>query len=985
MSDEALQASLRGRPRQAPDFSPLALEHLHSSCLAVRQLIKLYIAAPSKTHLKPLITAVNDIHHTLRLLDRQGALLVTTEVLELLDAMDRSAVDDDDACAQTLVFAGERLADYVAHLRKPGSVDSALPLLPVINNCRACRGEELLSEMLVVASGINLPDASSLPLPGDVDINAFLQQINQSRKPLMAGLIGWFRDEGKLHNSLSELAEIFARLAETCDAPTSLQPMVPLFECAEFICQSVRKGGLDNSAALHKLFAQLERLLDTYSKLDPDKPELFAESVPKRLFLNLLYYVALSTETSAKAVVLRRRFRLDRFMDRGIGSDRSQVEFEGVGDRLADSIRDAIELETEAARAWLVDAQEFDAKGEQTRQRLMQLEPAIMLLGAPESRRQLISINAHLEGVSRLKSDIDASAKERIADALIRLERALDTELNVVRISANGRTQTDLDSILAACLTEAQLRLLAVEDELVVLFPEAGSAVEVDHSVELSDSLEKLKTIDSALQILPLPEVSPLLQGVQAFLSENEGATLGREVRRDLATVMVSLGYYLNSVLQPNGAAGQLLLEAEEALLNLNLHEADSVSMLPLEMTSVVTQAFDETTAIVSGDDIEQKSVKHEHEYDETIVDVEPDTVVDGLIEVALQQLSVINAALPAYRANFANPQALANLSERSQLITAYDLLASEAVASNEKALESLSLLNVRLLECESPPESAADLLEESAAVLPQLINQLQSTSDKVFGFSNLLDRLDDAVAQDLTQAFILDEPTQKLDTSTSMSAEEDVTEDATEMLSETVAIADLAEHDLDNTAPDIQPIALDDLPDMSLQTLSIDGDVVGLDSTLEHVFFRECEQHLTALRRVVGDALNSKNPEGEAQRAAMTESEANTLDVGIDPKFALPNRDMLRALHTLTGSAQTMDAATIIAIAQPVQKAALNKQRHGDVFTRPETQYIAELITVLESRVDSLANGRSHSGDDAAVQKRLNEFGFRSVKAGLL
>jgi len=156
MPDEALKASLQGRPRQAPDFSPLALSHLHASCLAVRQLIKQYLTAPSKAQLESLSTAVKEIHHTLQLLDRQGAVLVTTELSLLLDAMRAGVVNDSDACAHSLVFAGERLADYVAHLQRPGAVDSALPLLPVINNCRACRGEELLSEMLVVASGIDL-------------------------------------------------------------------------------------------------------------------------------------------------------------------------------------------------------------------------------------------------------------------------------------------------------------------------------------------------------------------------------------------------------------------------------------------------------------------------------------------------------------------------------------------------------------------------------------------------------------------------------------------------------------------------------------------------------------------------------------------------------------------------------------------------------------------------------------------------------------
>jgi len=314
MPDEALQASLQGRPRQAPDFSTLALTHLHSNCLELNGLIKQYLTAQSQPQVGALLSAVKDIRQTLQMLNKHGAILVSTELSQLLEAMAQNQTVDNGACAQTLMTAGECLADYIAHLQSPGAIDSPLPLLPLINNCRACRDEELLSEMLVAASGIDLPNLSALPLPSPQQINTFVDQLKDASQPMHNALEGWFStDQSKWRENLFELGNKFAQLASGCNTPTSLQILLPLFDSAEIVCNSVHKGTLDKGAALHKLFFRLEQLRLQYSKFDSKDAQAFAQMVPDHLLLNMLYYVALSGETSTKAIALRTRFQLDRF------------------------------------------------------------------------------------------------------------------------------------------------------------------------------------------------------------------------------------------------------------------------------------------------------------------------------------------------------------------------------------------------------------------------------------------------------------------------------------------------------------------------------------------------------------------------------------------------------------------------------------------------------------------------------------------------
>ena len=82
-----------------------------------------------------------------------------------------------------------------------------------------------------------------------------------------------------------------------------------------------------------------------------------------------------------------------------------------------------------------------------------------------------------------------------------------------------------------------------------------------------------------------------------------------------------------------------------------------------------------------------------------------------------------------------------------------------------------------------------------------------------------------------------------------------------------------------------------------------------------------------------------------------------------------------MRALHTLTGSAQTVNAQAIVAVVQPLQKAALAKQRDAEIFDRLQCEYIGELVTVLRHRLDAMENGTPIGAAIVAVESRLQSF----------
>jgi len=147
----------------APDFSHVALAHLQVHSDTFRDHVKSYIDKPSNDRLVQLIDDIQRFRNTLVLLDKRGVVFVAEEIHELLNATANGIVTDRQELANVLVLAGDRFGDHVATLLHDGNLDSALPMLPLVNDSRACRSASLLSDAVVLAAGIELPDSVLQP------------------------------------------------------------------------------------------------------------------------------------------------------------------------------------------------------------------------------------------------------------------------------------------------------------------------------------------------------------------------------------------------------------------------------------------------------------------------------------------------------------------------------------------------------------------------------------------------------------------------------------------------------------------------------------------------------------------------------------------------------------------------------------------------------------------------------------------------------
>ena len=887
-SDEGASAS---GSASIPDFSHEALAHLQIQGDTFASHVQAFLDASTDKHRAQLLDDLQRFRNTLVLLDKGAAVYVAEELIHLLECDANGGVSNQPELARVLVQAADQLSAHVAQLQQDGQLDSALAMLTLVNDSRACRDESLLSEMVVLAAGIKVPQSK----PASVTDERWQQQreswlsfTSEQHGGFAQKLLRWWRVEDSA--TAQALSSHLNKFEQFCSERDYLDVLVPLFQSAALVAEAVAARGLNDGPALRSLFAQLERNIHRSSLIAA--PE---DLLPADLLRNYLYYVAQVESTSRVALDLRHRFRLDRIRQASRIDTGTATPTIGIGYQLANAIRQSVSDETEALRHWLDQAptRADHPKVVRLRVRLKQLEPVLTLMGAPQALACLQGINVDLANLDR-DALPDGEQRLAIAESLLKLDVLLDESArNSVMRSVSKSDSADIrgedvfiDMATDACLREARARLQQLGQSLEELLIAGPLPAGRCHHLSV-----QLGNIDNALQVLPLPEVRPLLRGLMDLLTQlqHSGRGLGDPtgtqaadhqgqqdaVQRELATLLVSLDYYLACVLSPQPAAGQLLQDAFDALVRARRQLGNP------DWREMPTGKIDD----------------QEHS-----------------VVALLSNMDAIGNALAAYRcANTVQNQqsleaALLDFDDRSRN------LSPTAISQLASATKSW------FAHVSSEPESRLDdqqlaLLDEVHAVIPQVIDQAMGGSDDIHRFDELLEQLA------------------------------------------------VREHSA--AVPDSQALPLHDTGSL---TLNVDDDLLddpfdqsshqGLDNTLQHVFYHECLSHLEAL----------------------DESVRLSLQPSTDLAQHLPTEQMLRALHTLTGSAQTVDAPEIVGIVQPLQRAALARQRLGQRFDAAETRYIGDLVMALRARLESLASGEPVGQSVRAVEQRLGSFVSASI-----
>lgn len=625
-SDKQLDDS----PLPSFDLNSEALAHLQVLCEQIDVHARAFAGDADQQRQDQLLEDLGRFRNTLVLLDKPALEFVVREIILMVDGCLTAPAHDTAVVAEVLGAAAVQLCDHLRLMQIDVSLDGALSMVTLVNDCRACREDMLLSDALMLAAEIPV---------------AFVPEPSVSNAMWARQRRLWV-DYAKVHG-----ASLSQKVADCCSAQEAgssepliqkleaftdftsrhiyLQSLVPVFQCAMLLAPEFENKNQICGPGLRSLFVQLERTIHR-CELVATAADLF----PADLLRNLLFYVAQLDGNKSEISGLARRFRLDRVRHAAASVRCTDTPTIGVEYHLTNAIRSGITHETEPLRAWLDQPSgEHDYPNVvRMRVRLAQLESVLAIIGAAQALACLKSINAQLQGF-RSHAPVTQNQRLELADSFLQLDGLLDQSArrSVMRSKPTDAARLSggdvyLDMATDACLREARSELQVVIDHLAFL------QIQHDQYAQLGEHMSRrLTAVNHALQILPLPEVAPLLADVamavkQLFSDAQTSAGVRDQSESDVGTgsvieqaqkhvqkLLEAIDDYLGCVLLPQPVASQILADAEDTLDQLrtllaqSAQQAQQASNEPQHHApanhSVVSKAMDRQVILVDATD----------------------------------------------------------------------------------------------------------------------------------------------------------------------------------------------------------------------------------------------------------------------------------------------------------------------------------------------------------------------------------------------
>jgi len=690
---------------------------------------------------------IHQVHGSLQMVEFYGAALLAEEMEHLVEALQHERVSHRDEALHLLLQALGQLPIYLDRVQSARR-DLPLVVLPLINDLRSARGESLLSETSLFSP--QLPDfpplsAEALALLEPAELPNVLRKLRQT---LQMALVGLLREQDD-QTHLGYLAKVFTRL----EALSGDSPLSPLWQVASALVEGMREGVIANSPALRSLFKdadkELKRLLDQ-GMAGLNQP------AAAELLKSLLFYIAKAEHPTGQMLTMKDRYSLDDALP-----DSAMVDEERA--RLAGPDRDAMRSVLAALCEELVRVKErLDLFVRSDRQHtsdlesllapLRQIADTLAVLGFGQPRKVIIDQLAVVLSLAQGQREPNDAILMDVAGALLYVEATLAGMVGTVEPENPEDARlptTDLTQIHQIVIKEARICLQQAKDMIV-------DYIDADWDRQHLQPLPALLTqVRGALAMIPLNRAASLVEACNGFIREHlllDPHEPGWEQLDHLADVISSLEYYLERLSDDPQAAGEQLLDvAQKSLASLGFFpdEQPGAPHVP-----VLDDVLSPSEALVMQD----MQVLDDPETVQSLADVlaspvsalnppalitpgslmpppaDEEPVDDELREVFLEEtdevLEVLHEYLPRWSANPQDRAALTELRRAFHTLKGSGRMV-RALILGELAWAVENLLNRVLEQSVEPGSVVPQLLTDTVLLLPELINEFATNSQR--------------------------------------------------------------------------------------------------------------------------------------------------------------------------------------------------------------------------------------------------------------
>jgi chemosensory pili system protein ChpA (sensor histidine kinase/response regulator) len=931
-------------------------ETLHEARLALEK----YVDNPEdETQIHFCATHLHQVRGTLQMVELNGAYMLAEEMERLADNLPEAGEERDkafDVLMRTILL----LPDYLESLQT-GLPDSPVILLPLINELRRRRGESELSRAAVFRPDLSVMPPESFTAP---ELSGDLQAIAAKLRPhFQAALLKVLKGEDTASN-LKRMGAVLVRLAGA-KLPAHLRQWA--WVGTAFI-EALLAGGLAVEGTVKQLLGKNEQLLKYLASHGAGE---LREDAVSALVRALLYEIGKAEKGGKNLRDVREAFQLENLLPSPESAERLRGNLGGFNAELKQTVsRDVLE---ELSRIQDV----LDLFGRGRGGSAADLQPVadgmerildILDLLRQDSLRALL--DTQLQNVRRFiqaGSAPDEKGLMDIASSILSVESALRDWGVVNPVEKADDAQAQLSEQEGSPEAEAEhhrvIRQVMKEskDELV----RAREAISTYlHEEQKRETLElvvqQLRLIAGSLSMLSYKRAALIVEAARRFTANElmEGASLpSAEALDALADAMMSIEYYLEAFVESRVHPSSMLDVAERAVANLG-YPVDEVSLEPEETIEIQPPAEPEDDvdqgpevagqatpelpesvelepAATPSQPADPQAQEHLQALESEPEPVQPapapeapevdDEIAEIFAEEAEEELARIADLLPECRAN-PSGEAIQDVRRAFHTLKGSGRLVG-ASRLGEFAWSFENMLN-RVLDGTVPASAAVfDAVQSAQGALEQLLAEFRGTGTVTADISAL-----DAAAWALSKGETPElPPANGESTPVSESAPGISQEPALEVP------ADAEEGGADAGQPD-------SVPDTVVPQLE-------LDDTLRDIYAKEAQSHLETLEAF----LDSCAPRG----CRVTD-------------------ELIRALHTLTGSSRAAGVELVAEVTSRLEKyAKLLDSSHqrideeGRAAIVETAGFVGAVLTHLYDSRSPLPDGRDlHEAADLLQQR---------------
>ncbi|WP_040405093.1 Hpt domain-containing protein [Ectothiorhodospira sp. PHS-1] len=526
---------------------------------------------------------LDQVEGTLRMLDLHGAAMLAREMSALVGALLAGEVTGREEALETVSRAMLQLPDYLEHLRT-GHRDVPLVLLPLLNDLRTVRKASLLSETVFF-----FPDLASisarpleeplLPTEQGVDIQTLARVY---RHQYQLGLVSLLRG-AQIEAGAQRIDKAVAGLRR-CARRAEVQRF---FWVVGAISEALRSGGLEPGAAVKQLLGQVDRQIRFLIENDEST---MAAGIPDDLLRNLLYYVGRATSRGPLVTAVREAYRLGELLP-------DEAELRAAQEGLSAPNRELMLTVSQAIREDLADVKDnldvFMHTGGRQREALLPLvgklrsmADTLAMVGMVEPREIALREADILEAIMNGDTAPEEAVLMQAAADMINMEAA-------IRSAAEGRgdeggedglpgtlgalSPTESRALMHSLMGEALADLARVKDAINTFVHDPGNTAVMGEVPRTLDGLS------GVLAWLNLTDEVTLLQGLRDMIQArciDDPRPLQSDEETPLADVLTALECALEARTSGHGNADDLLARGHAALARLG-GAADAVEASP--------------------------------------------------------------------------------------------------------------------------------------------------------------------------------------------------------------------------------------------------------------------------------------------------------------------------------------------------------------------------------------------------------------------